>query len=185
MIFWLILAGLTLATLAFVTLPFLTRPQDERRDDDVAVYRDQLAEIDRDLQAGRIGQEESEAARIEVSRRLLKAAEAAAQTPASDSGAARKGRRAGAIAFALIAIPAISVAFYYRLGAPWEAFPRPVAASDQKGPGGLSINEMIARVEARARENPGDGRAYDVLAPVYMRLGRFDDAIAAWRKAME
>lgn len=48
MVFWLILLGMTLATLAFLALPFLARARDERRGDDVAVYRDQLAEIDRD-----------------------------------------------------------------------------------------------------------------------------------------
>ena len=74
MTFWLILSGMTLATLAFVALPFLTRARGERRGDDVAVYKDQLAEIERDLAAGRIAPEEAEASRIEVSRRLLKAA---------------------------------------------------------------------------------------------------------------
>jgi 3-methylcrotonyl-CoA carboxylase alpha subunit len=55
---------------------------------DVAVYRDQLAEIERDRAAGRIGDREAEAARVEVSRRLLAAADAAAAKPASPASAA-------------------------------------------------------------------------------------------------
>jgi len=182
MIFWLILLGMTLATLALVALPFLARAQGERRGDDVAVYKDQLAEIERDLAARRIAPEEAEAARIEVSRRLLKAAERE-KLEATDTPAVARGRRASAIALTILAVPAIAAAFYYRLGAPWEALPRP--AAEAKGPGGLSLAEMIGRVEAHIRDNPNDGRSYEVLAPVYMRLGRFDDAVVAWRRAIE
>ncbi|HMN72158.1 MAG TPA: c-type cytochrome biogenesis protein CcmI [Rhodoblastus sp.] len=181
MIFWAILLGMTLATLVFVALPFLTRARGERRGDDVAVYKDQLAEIERDLGAGRIAPQEAEAARIEVSRRLLKAAERQKGADA-DAPALARGRRWSAIALTLVAVPAIAAAFYYRLGAPWEALPPPVAAA--KGPNGMSLADMIAKVEAHVRDNPDDGRSYEVLAPVYMRLGRFDDAAMAWRKTM-
>ena len=124
MIFWAILLGMTLATLAFVALPFLARARDERRGDDVAVYKDQLAEIERDLASRRIAPQEAEAARIEVSRRLLKAAERQKGDEAQ-SPALVRGRRWSAIALTIVAVPAIAAAFYYRLGAPWEALPRP------------------------------------------------------------
>ena len=182
MIFWAILSAMTLATLAFVALPFLTRARGERRGDDVAIYKDQLAEIERDLAAGRIAPEEAEAARIEVSRRLLKAAGRETAGEAEPPAVAR-GRRTAAIAFVALALPAVAAALYHRLGAPWEALPRPAAAA--KGPGGLSLAEMVAKVEAHIRDNPNDGRGYEVLAPVYMRLGRFDAAIGAWRKAID
>ena len=183
MIFWLILLGMTLATLAYVALPFLTRAREERRGDDVAVYKDQLAEIDRDLAAGRIAPEDAEAARIEVSRRLLKAAERERTNVAEAPGVAR-GRRTAAVAFTILALPAIAAAFYYRLGAPWEAQPKPAVQAQTRPPAGMSLEDMISRVEAHIRDNPEDGRSYEVLAPVYMRLGRFDEAIAAWRKAI-
>ncbi|MCC0004754.1 MAG: c-type cytochrome biogenesis protein CcmI [Methylobacteriaceae bacterium] len=182
MIFWAILSAMTLATLAFVALPFLTRARGERRGDDVAIYKDQLAEIERDLAAGRIAPEEAEAARIEVSRRLLKAAGRETAGEAEPLAVAR-GRRTAAIAFVALALPAVAAALYHLLGAPWEALPRPAAAA--KGPGGLSLAEMVAKVEAHIRDNPNDGRGYEVLAPVYMRLGRFDAAIGAWRKAID
>ena len=181
MIFWLILLGMTLATLAYVALPLLTRGRGERRGDDVAVYRDQLAEIERDVAAGRIAADEAEASRIEVSRRLLKAAERDKQETAETPATAR-GRRTAAVAFTVLALPAVAAAFYYRLGAPWEALPKP--AIEARNPAGMSLAEMISRVEAHIRENPEDGRSYEVLAPVYMRIGRFDDAIAAWRKVI-
>lgn len=182
MIFWLILLGMTLATLAYLALPFLTRDRDERRGDDVAVYRDQLAEIERDVVAGRIAPQEAEASRIEVSRRLLQAAEREKRAMGETPGIAR-GRRTAAVAFTILALPAVAAAFYYRLGAPWEAVPKP--AVEAKAPAGMSLAEMISRVEAHVRDNPNDGRSYEVLAPVYMRIARFDDAIVAWRKTIE
>ncbi len=181
MIFWLILLGMTLATLAWLGLPFLARSRGERRGDDVAVYKDQLAEIERDLSTARIAPEEAEAARIEVSRRLLKAAERDERASGGAPAAART-RRLAAVAFTVLALPAIAAAFYYRLGAPWEAMPKP--AAEAKGPNGMTLSDMIARVEAHVRDNPEDGRSYEVLAPVYMRLSRFGDAANAWRRAI-
>ena len=43
---------------------------------------------------------------------------------------------------------------------------------------------MIAQVEDHLARNPNDGRAWEVLAPVYMRLGRFNDAVRAWSNAI-
>src|SRR5262249_57783537 len=48
-----------------------------------------------------------------------------------------------------------------------------------------SIAGLIARVETHLESNPDDGRGWDVIAPVYMRLGRFDDAIRAYRSALK
>ena len=64
---------MTLAVLAIIVLPLLrgVRAVADRGDFDRAVYRDQLAELDRDLARGLIGEREAQAARIEIQRRLL------------------------------------------------------------------------------------------------------------------
>src|SRR3954469_19247408 len=82
---------------------------------DIAVYRDQLAEIARDRAAGLIGEAEAEAARIEVSRRLLAAAQAGDAHAEPSSSLWR--RRATALA-ALIILPAGATAIYLTLGSP-------------------------------------------------------------------
>ena len=88
MILWPILALMTLMAMAAVWWPLARRQKSVRSGSDVAVYRDQLDEIDRDEAAGLVGGAEAEAARVEVSRRLIAAAEvaraasAAAATPA-------------------------------------------------------------------------------------------------------
>ncbi len=47
-----------------------------------------------------------------------------------------------------------------------------------------SIENMIAQVEDHIQKDPDDGRGWEVLAPVYMRLGRYDDAVRAWRNTI-
>ncbi|MFO1115374.1 MAG: c-type cytochrome biogenesis protein CcmI [Beijerinckiaceae bacterium] len=181
MIFWLVIAAMTLVALAFVAWPFVFHAQGARSGGDVAVYRDQLDEIERDRNAGLIDDSESEAARIEVSRRLLKAAETEASRPAGPPPAeSRAGRRAALIA-AIVVIPSLSAALYYRLGSPGDAQPKPVAVAEPGRPDAKSIADMIAKVENHLQRDPDDAKSWQVLAPVYQRLERYDDAVNAWR----
>lgn len=48
-----------------------------------------------------------------------------------------------------------------------------------------SVDEMVAHVEAHLQTNPDDGRAWEIMAPVYMRLGRYADSVGAWQKALQ
>ncbi len=74
---WLAIAAMTCAAVFAVLIPLSRRTAGGADARDVAVYKDQLAEVDRDAAAGLIGPAEAEAARIEVSRRLIAAAERA------------------------------------------------------------------------------------------------------------
>ena len=78
--FWIFVTGMTAAAVLAVLWPLARRVTDARLGNDVEVYRDQLDEIERDRTLGLIGAAEAEAARIEVSRRLIAAAEAAGTT---------------------------------------------------------------------------------------------------------
>src|SRR6202043_62094 len=78
-----------------------------------SIYRDQLAEIDRDRGRGLIADGEAEAARTEVARRLLKTGEAAAR-PAAATTPLRQ-RLAAAI---VIAMPILALGLYIVLGSP-------------------------------------------------------------------
>jgi cytochrome c-type biogenesis protein CcmH len=83
MILWVIFGLMTAAAIAAVLLPLVRRRAKEFSGNDIAVYRDQLGELDRDRAAGLIGKSEAEAARVEISRRLLAAADADAARAAS------------------------------------------------------------------------------------------------------
>ena len=181
MTLWLVFALMTAATIFAVLWP-LGRRKPLRPGTDVAVYRDQLDEIQRDRSAGLIGEAEAEAARVEVSRRLIAAADAAAaETPAPEAPA-RWRHRTTAVA-GLVLLPVGAVLLYLVLGSP-QLPGEPLAARLQAPSENRSIENLIAQVENHVQSNPNDGRAWEVLAPVYMRLGRFDEAVRAWRNAI-
>jgi cytochrome c-type biogenesis protein CcmH len=181
MTLWLVFALMTAATIFAVLWP-LGRRKPLRPGSDVAVYRDQLDEIQRDRSAGLIGEAEAEAARVEVSRRLIAAADAAeSEKPALETSSLWR-RRVTALA-GLILLPVGAVALYLTLGSP--DLPGAALASRVQTPSEAGkVENMIAQVEDHVAHNPKDGRAWEVLAPVYMRLGRFDDAVRAWRNAI-
>lgn len=187
MTLWLILALMTAAAIFSVLWPLSRHGRDGMTDrngsgNDLAVYRDQLGEIDRDLAAGLIGTQEAEAARIEVSRRLLAAAEEAGQAGAVAPGAAVWRRRSASLA-ALIALPLVAVSLYLSFGSP-QLPGFPLAARSNQPPETRSIDSMVAQVEAHLERNPEDGRGWEVLAPVYMRGGRFNEAVRARSNAL-
>ena len=127
MILWLIFGLMTAAAMVAVLLPVLRDGAEARSDNDIAVYRDQLDELERDLAAGSIGKTEAEAARVEISRRLLAASDAARAAPkASNSTTAVRYRRRIA-AIALLLLPVGAGGLYLRLGSP-ELASEPVGA---------------------------------------------------------
>jgi cytochrome c-type biogenesis protein CcmH len=163
--------------MAAVAWPLTRQARSLRSGSDLAVYRDQLEEVRRDQAAGRIGDSEAEAAEVEVSRRLLAAADAEAALQASTATPGSR-RRAVALA-ALVVVSFGSAGTYLSLGSP--TLPgQPLASRDQ----GQSIDAMIAQVEGHLARNPNDGRGWEVIAPVYLRLGRVEDAIKARRNAL-
>jgi len=181
MTLWLVFALMTAAAVFAVLWPLSRRASAAAGGSDVAVYRDQLDEIARDRAAGLIGAAEAEAAKIEVSRRLIAAADVA-KPRGTEITTAVWHRRATAVA-ALLLIPIGAAALYLSLGSPQlpgEPLAARIAAVHDDAP----IVKLIAQVEAHLEKNPNDARGYAVLAPVYLRLGRFADAVSANRKVI-
>src|SRR5215472_7808417 len=169
MMVWLLIALMTAAAVLAVLWPLGQRGVNLRAGNDVAVYRDQLEEIDRDQASGAIVAAEADAARLEVSRRLL-TADAADAARAGEGRADAPHRRRLVAGLALIALPAGALALYLALGSP-DLPGQPLAG-------------MFARVERHLEQHPEDGRGWEVVAPIYMRLGRYEDAVKARRNAL-
>jgi cytochrome c-type biogenesis protein CcmH len=184
MILWIIFALMTAAAILAVLWPLGRKAAAGRGGNDLAVYQDQLEEIGRDRSAGLIGHAEADAARVEVSRRLLAAAdvEATAAQPAASAAQSLWRRRAAAIA-ALIVLALLPLGFYLVLGSP-NVPGQPAFARAKAVPGDQSIDALVGQVEAHLAKSPNDGSGWEVIAPVYLRLGRFDDAVTARRKAL-
>lgn len=178
MTLWFLLAMMTGAAVFAVLWPLGRRHAALATGHEVRVYRDQLDEIARDQAAGRIGEAEAEAARIEVSRRLLGAAETGVTEPA----ASPLWRRRAVALSALIMVPVLSGGLYLALGSP--SLPGQPLAARINPQGSLPIDQLVAQVEAHLEKSPQDGRGWEVIAPVYAQLGRYEDAARAWRNAV-
>jgi cytochrome c-type biogenesis protein CcmH len=183
MILWLIFALMTLAAIAAVWWPLARRQKSVRSGSDIAVYRDQLEEIGRDEAASRIGNVEADAARIEVSRRLIAAAETAKAASVAAAPASPGRYRWATLAAAIVLLPLGAGITYLSLGSPNLVPVSMNAAGQEPLPGG--IENTVAEVETYLENNPKNGRGWELLAPVYLRLGRFNDAVRARRNALE
>src|SRR5882757_6197832 len=179
MTLWFVFALMTAAAIFAVLWP-LGRGGDPQNDGtEAAVYKDQLAEIDRDVSAGLINLPEAEAARVEISRRLLAAADHQRDPPSAPN---IRLRRAAAV-IALVGLPVVAGALYYPLGSPrLDDFPlaQRARAPDATQP----LDDLVAQVEQHLEKNPNDGRGWSVLAPVLAGLGRYDDAVRAYRNSI-
>jgi cytochrome c-type biogenesis protein CcmH len=173
---WFVFAAMTAAVIAVLVLPVLKRGGEtgaaDRNAYDRAVFRDQLAELDRDLERGVIGPAEAEAARNEISRRLIGAAERPAPKPAMVAPVL-------ALAAVLI-VPLVAVPLYLKAGSPeLPGVPRELrmAEAEEKG----DYEALIVKVEQHLAQNPDDLDGWKVLAPAYRRGMRFADAVEAHR----
>lgn len=183
MVLWILFAVLAAAVVWAVTRPLLAEAAAGAAptDSEVAVYRDQLAEIEAERSQGLLGGAEAEGARIELARRLIRRAED--QERSSGTGAARGSRlRQGAL-YAAAALPVLGIALYLAIGSP-QLPSRPYAARLDLPIEQATAADLVARVEAHLREHPEDGRGWDVLAPVYMRMGDLAQSADAFARAM-
>jgi len=175
---WLVFALLTGVAVLSILWP-LSRPAPKAREDaaDVAFYRAQIAEIDAELSRGAVTAEQAETAKAQAGRRLL--ATAPEEMAAGDSPKARKI----AAALALVAAPAIALGLYTKIGHP-DLPDAPLAARMSAPPAQQDLGALVAKMEAHIAAHPEDGRALELMAPVYLRMGRYADAVDARRKAL-
>ncbi|MFD1301810.1 c-type cytochrome biogenesis protein CcmI [Methylobacterium marchantiae] len=190
---WFILAAMTGGTVLALLWPMspwskarraeaVPRPQAGALATETGFYEDQVREIERDLARGLIAPGEAEAARTEAARRLLRASRERPETAADGMAEPALRQRRAASAFALSTIPLVALIAYGLYGSPH--MPSQTAADRQAAQsGGQDMLKAIGQIEARLASDPSDGRGWSVLAPVYVRLGRFDDAAHAYEAA--
>lgn len=206
-LFYAVAGVLALATALILARPLLAgRTRTESRDArDAELYRDQLAELDRDVARGTISPDEAEGARAEVSRRLIAATHRADEAEPLHQ-APRRLSMAVAVA-AAVGVPLLGAAFYLVNGAPGMpdlpfasrpgeviAGQRPTQAEAEKTvaaqspaapakqtPEQKQYADLIAKLEKIVAKRPNDVEGHRLLANGYMRLGRSADAWRAYR----
>lgn len=178
MLIWVVLAGLTAIVLQVLLRPLAVAGTNDRAPEafDAAVYRDQLKEIDSDRARGLIGEQQAEAARVEIARRLL-AADSKAR--ASDCAAAGSTRARTAMIAVGAALPLLALGLYLTFGSP-RLPDQPLAARLEDPASDRNLEALVARVEARLRQHPEEGEGWEVIAPVYLSWRRYADAAEAY-----
>ncbi len=186
---WIAIGALALAAGVALALPLLRpgRPKPSRAAYDSQVYRDQLSELDRDIERGEISAGEAETARTEIARRLL-AAEKAAQEQAEEERIRSAPAEFSGLAVAL-AVPACALALYAVLGSPaLPGRPAQEVRAEHPAPGGTapqaSEAELIARLAKTLESRPDDLRGWSLYANSLATTGRYKEAVAAFQRVV-
>ena len=193
-LFWVICALLIVIALAFILPPFLQRSDesevvsdDERKQANIAVYRDQLSELEADLRNGIVAEEQYTQDRDEIERRLLEDT----ATPQSKKTAAPLNARSTAYLLG-IGLPLVAIAFYLIVGEPkLIANPAPVGAppnAESSAPPERSqeqIEANVAKLAERLKSNPNDPQGWTMLARSYSSAEKYSEAAGAYAKATE
>lgn len=193
-LFWFICAVFIAIALAFILPTALQKNEksrremaDERKQANIAVYRDQLSELEADLQNGIISKEQYAQDRDEIERRLLEDTATAAAAK-HKTAAVPPANRSTAYALA-IGLPLVAVIFYLQIGNPKgitdpeSGGAPPVAASGERSQAQIEAN--VAALAKRLQSNPSDTQGWIMLARSYRSMERFGEAAGAYAMATE
>jgi cytochrome c-type biogenesis protein CcmH len=178
--FWLCVAAMTILAL-FITL-FTSRPQGSGEDEVVlAVYKQQLDDLESDATSGALNKEQAPIAKLELEHTLLKELEGSSVKGgqiASESAAPRDWLTNG---FIMVLLPVLAIALYYKLGQPQLGTgvikPETMAATDASHEELRSIEELVVGLEERLQQAPEDEKGWFMLTRTYMAMNRFHDAL--------
>ena len=173
--FLVVAAGLVVLALFVVLRPLVFSRKSlslSHRQANIAIYRDELRELDADLAAGTLAREEYERARLELEARLLD------DVAKADAAPATPVRRTSAWAVG-VAVPLVAAAVYLLTGDPAAMLPA------RQMPDAAQVDAMVARLAAKMREHPEDAEGWKLLGRSYTVMGRFPEAVEAYAKAAE
>jgi len=172
---WIVLGLLAATALAPLAVAVFAPPAIRgRAEADVALYRAQLAELDRERDAGRLDPAAHAAATLEVQRRLLAAPADAPATPRGKIG----------LAVALVAVPLVATGVYVAQG--WPEIPSASFADRQQkdGQDETLLAQLRERLGALDPTSDAAVKGWTLLGDVERNRGRYEPAIAAYRRAL-
>jgi cytochrome c-type biogenesis protein CcmH len=168
-------------TLVILLWPFFRRPARadfSRRQLNAAIYRDQLAEIDRDRAQGTLSQADHDQARAELQRRLLEDSQAGGETKAATATPSR------AIPVVLgLVLPLGAIVLYLVFGNPAALNPAAAASPHGQQFTQADIEKMVAGLAAKLESKPEYYQGWAMLARSYKQLGRFPEAASAYARS--
>ena len=173
---------------------WLTSGEEEERARggyDLAVYRDQLLELESDLARGLLTEVEATSSRLEVERRVLAAGNE--QTLAPQMAAFSPGLRRRSLVALMVFIPAAALGLYLFLGSPglpgqpFDSRSDAGQEAEMEAPdiSATDIAAMVGRLAARLEQEPEDLKGWRMLAQFYLFLERPDEAYGALRGGLD
>jgi cytochrome c-type biogenesis protein CcmH len=192
--FWIIAAGLIILAMAFLLPPLFRRGRgpDVNADElNLAVIKQQLAELKNDLDAGELDQAYYDAARRDLEKELLEDVSPDEET--ITEGNPKAGR--WVIPLSALLIPVVAIPLYLQYGSPQvieqmanapvqQQRSRDDASHSASGPNNMGdMVQMIENLAKRLEQEPNNPEGWAMLGRSYMSLNRFDDALNAYAKA--
>ncbi|MDJ0776644.1 MAG: c-type cytochrome biogenesis protein CcmI [Gammaproteobacteria bacterium] len=184
MIFWISAAGLLVLALVMLLPPMLRRVQetgeDQRRQQNIQIAREQKQQLDAQLAAGEIDQAAYDSAYRDLQTAL------ALELDGGDEHA-RQARGRWMVYFVLLFVPVTSVLLYLHYGEHRVALdPQLALATPQSAPAPqMSLDEMQAAIRVRLQQNPEDAEGWFMLGRVFMAKQQFDDAVTAYQRSYD
>jgi cytochrome c-type biogenesis protein CcmH len=185
-LFWIAAVVCVAVALAFVLPPLLRKREvaakAARRDINIAVYRDQMKEMEADRANGLLSEEQFQASKIDLESRLAEDALAKADAVMAPVASRRLGFTLAGL------LPVAAFGLYFWLGNPMsliaiaEAQSSPQIAAPASGE--HDIMKMIQKVEEKTKTDPNDGEAWTMLAKTYAAVGHWPEALNAYEKAI-
>lgn len=183
MILWFSIAALIVGASLFVLWPLIRGGVGENRlAREVAMYEARKAELIRQRDAGEISTGECDAALAEQGRALLVLSRGRAAAAGEDAGKSGARRKLAALMM-LIGVPVLALPIYLRVGVP--SLPDAPLASRERSQQPFDVETALQKIEAHLAQNPGDVRGFEVVAPVYLKAGRYADAARAYARVIE
>lgn len=195
--FW-VVAGIFIVVALLFVIPVLLRSkrnesqeQIERQAANITIYRDQLAELERDLRDDTLSREQYGSSKQELQKRMLQDVSENGESVTHLVPTSRHGVVAGIIV--TLVIPLAAIYLYLVIGDTRGLLPQSQLANatqfSQNGAGGeeghIDISSMVESLAARLRENPEDIEGWVMLGRSYAIMERFDDASATYAKLVQ
>ena len=182
MMVWALLIAMTVLAALLTLWPLIFRTAiADNANSEIDFYLTQLTEVERDLERGQLPRSEAEAARAEMGRRLIGLQKEKTSLMPLQSDASL---RLMALLVGLVVLPLLSTWLYSVYGRP-SVKDMPLASRIDGNTQADAIPQAIAKIEADLVRNPDNLKAWTVLAPVYMQLGRYKDAVFAYAKILQ
>jgi cytochrome c-type biogenesis protein CcmH len=189
MMLWLVLATVTAAVLVTLFVPLFRQyrslPSRARRER--AIYQDQLAELRREVEAGRVSAADAKLAETEIQRKMLASAEAIDPAEVAAAAPARGWSHPAALLLIATVIPIGAFAVYVSVGSPGvPSFPfDPVraAAEARARQQAAEMTALVDKLAQRLKQEPNSLEGWALLARSYRTLRRNGEAAQAYERA--